>query len=133
MLDCPESLPLYFQVFRAHLIVDLVLEFSHVSAEFVKVTSKMDFPWRKATPVSAVAAYVATSVFKANWFIFAFAGYFFCAYALILFLYSFWGIILYPKVFSPLRGLPEPKNSSWYNGQWKKIRDLPMGVPMEEW
>lgn len=44
-----------------------------------------------------------------------------------------WGVILYPKFFSPLRHLPEPGGGSWYNGQWKKLVDLPTGKPHIEW
>jgi cytochrome P450 len=44
-----------------------------------------------------------------------------------------WKVILYPKVFSPLRHLPGPKNVSWFNGQFGRIRKEPSGGPMLEW
>lgn len=42
-------------------------------------------------------------------------------------------VILYPKLFSPLIGLPEPKNPSWFMGQWSRIRAEPSGAPMRDW
>jgi len=44
-----------------------------------------------------------------------------------------WVVILYPKFFSPLRGLPEPSGNSWFMGQWKSIVALPTGGPMMNW
>lgn len=93
----------------------------------------MDFPWKTGAAASAVVAYTASSFFEAKWPILAFSGYFVFTFLLLFISHSFWLIILYPNFFSPLRGLPEPKNSSWYNGQFEKIKALPLGVPMEEW
>lgn len=45
----------------------------------------------------------------------------------------FWVIILYPKFFSPLRDLPEPRGNSWFMGQFSAIVKLPSGGPMLEW
>lgn len=50
-----------------------------------------------------------------------------------VFLYGVWSVILYPKVFSPLIGLPEPKGGSWLMGQFGAIRKYPTGIPMREW
>ncbi|KAF2398774.1 cytochrome P450 [Trichodelitschia bisporula] len=44
-----------------------------------------------------------------------------------------WNMILWPKVFSPLRKLPQPKKSDFFYGQWAKIREEPNGQPMKEW
>ncbi|KAL2154157.1 hypothetical protein VTH82DRAFT_2833 [Thermothelomyces myriococcoides] len=47
--------------------------------------------------------------------------------------WALWSVILYPKLFSPLRGLPEPSGNSWLMGQFFKIVALPSGLPMIEW
>ena len=47
--------------------------------------------------------------------------------------WAVWVVILYPKLFSPLRGLPEPSGNSWFMGQWKSIVALPTGGPMMKW
>jgi hypothetical protein len=45
-----------------------------------------------------------------------------------------WRVILYPKFFSPLIGLPEPSTgNSWFMGQWKAITAFPTGTPMIKW
>lgn len=93
----------------------------------------MDFPWRRVAALSAVAGYMATTTLKPQWSTSAFVKYYALSYTLGFVAWAVWTVILYPKVFSPLRGLPEPKNLSWLNGQWQKIRDLPTGVPMLEW
>lgn len=93
----------------------------------------MDFPWRRVTALSAVTAYMVTTTLKPQWSSSAFIRYYALSYLLGFVAWAFWTVILYPKVFSPLRGVPEPKNLSWFNGQWQKIRDLPTGVPMLEW
>lgn len=91
------------------------------------------FPAKRITGAAALTAYVATTYLKPQWSTAAFAAYFVASYVFNFFLFACWTVILYPKVFSPLRGLPEPENLSWYNGQWQKIRDLPTGVPMQQW
>ncbi|KAK0730527.1 cytochrome P450 [Lasiosphaeris hirsuta] len=48
-------------------------------------------------------------------------------------LYAAWAVVLYPKLFSPLLGLPEPTGNSFFNGQWAKITGKPTGIPMLEW
>lgn len=50
-----------------------------------------------------------------------------------MFCYATWKVILYPKVFSPLRGLPEPTGGSLLMGHFKEIREKPTGIPMREW
>jgi type IV secretory pathway VirB3-like protein len=57
---------------------------------------------------------------------------------LIVFLVSFiakitWGVIIYPKVFSPLRHLPTPDDNSFFSGQTKKVFREPSGRPMRYW
>lgn len=93
----------------------------------------MDFPFKPAAATSAVAAFAATTYLRPQWSTFTFAGYFVAGFTAYFVSWTFWTVILYPKFFSPLRGLPEPKNASWYNGNWKKIRDEPSGAPMLEW
>ncbi|KAK3301159.1 cytochrome P450 [Chaetomium fimeti] len=47
--------------------------------------------------------------------------------------WAVWVVLLYPKLFSPLRGLPGPSGDSWFMGQWKTIVALPTGQPMRNW
>lgn len=93
----------------------------------------MDFPWKRVTAVAAVAAYVATSTLKQAWSRSTFTNYFAVSWLLSFLCWASWTVILYPKFFSPLLGLPEPPNPSWINGQYAKIRELPTGVPMLDW
>ncbi|KAL8832278.1 MAG: hypothetical protein Q9170_004935, partial [Blastenia crenularia] len=44
-----------------------------------------------------------------------------------------WNIILYPKFFSPLRDLPEPKENSLFMGQFAAIKNGPTGAPQQKW
>lgn len=93
----------------------------------------MDFPFRKVTAGSAVAAYIATSTLRPEWSRSAFFTYYALTWTAAFVSWVVWTIFLYPKVFSSLRHLPEPKNESWYNGQWAAIRKYPSGVPQEKW
>lgn len=93
----------------------------------------MDFPWKGVAAASAVSSYIATSTLRTQWSAPTFAKYYVYSYMLGFFSWALWTVLLYPKIFSPLRHLPGPKNLSWYNGQWSKIRALPSGVPMLEW
>lgn len=93
----------------------------------------MDFPLKTAAVRSAAAAFGFWTYSKNQWSTLFFAVYFITGIILQFVIWAFWTVILYPKFFSPLRGLPEPKNSSWFNGNWKKIRDEPSGAPMLEW
>lgn len=44
-----------------------------------------------------------------------------------------WQAILYPKLFSPIRHLPQPKGGSFFNGQLKRISAEPTGEPHRDW
>ncbi|KUI67349.1 Cytochrome P450 97B3, chloroplastic [Cytospora mali] len=93
----------------------------------------MGFPWKGVTAIAATTAYIATFTLKKGWAPSAFLGYFASSWIICLACYAVWSAILYPKFFSPLIGLPEPKNPSWINGQYAKIKELPTGWPMLEW
>ena len=54
-------------------------------------------------------------------------------YAVLFLVWAFCKVILYPKFLSRLRDLPEPKNPSWWNGQYLKIHSQTTGGPMREW
>ncbi|KAG9563092.1 cytochrome P450, partial [Aureobasidium melanogenum] len=45
----------------------------------------------------------------------------------------FWASLIYPFYFSPLRHLPQPKQTSLLFGQFLKIIKEPTGVPQREW
>ena len=44
-----------------------------------------------------------------------------------------WSAILYPKLLSPLRKLPQPSGGSFINGQFWRIFREPSGAPHREW
>jgi len=46
--------------------------------------------------------------------------------------YAVWSIVIYPRVFSPLRSLPTPKGDYWL-GQTKQVMAEPSGWPHREW
>ncbi|KAH1513894.1 hypothetical protein KXX29_009738 [Aspergillus fumigatus] len=44
-----------------------------------------------------------------------------------------WNALLYPKIFSPLRRFPGPKDGDFLHGQLWRILSEPVGIPMREW
>ena len=44
-----------------------------------------------------------------------------------------WSVVIYPKVFSPLRHLPTPDDNSFFSGQTKKVFREASGRPMRYW
>lgn len=48
-------------------------------------------------------------------------------------LWLIWRVILYPKLFSPLRHLPGPPGGTFLHGQAWNIHKLPSGQPMRDW
>lgn len=46
--------------------------------------------------------------------------------------YAVWSIVIYPRVFSPLRSLPTPEGDYWL-GQTKQVMAEPSGWPHREW
>lgn len=93
----------------------------------------MDVPLKQVTAAAAATAYVATSTLAQEWTPSAFLGHLAGSWILCFACWLFWTVILYPKFFSPLIGLPEPKNPSWINGQYSTILAQPTGWPMLEW
>lgn len=91
------------------------------------------FPYRLMTAASFAGAYLVSSGRIPQWPAIGFVSAFTALWTLQLLLWALWAVILYPKLFSPLRGLPEPTGNSWFMGQFKTIRKLPTGVPMIEW
>ncbi|TLD20332.1 hypothetical protein PspLS_08493 [Pyricularia sp. CBS 133598] len=89
----------------------------------------------KFTPITRIAVVAAFTymLLQGKWSIL----YFFKSFIGIwIFAFSCWGLWatqLYPKFFSPMRHLPEPKGNSFWHGQFKKISAEPGGAPMVEW
>lgn len=44
-----------------------------------------------------------------------------------------WTVVIYPKLFSPLRHLPTPDDNSFFSGQTKKVFRETSGRPMRYW
>lgn len=93
----------------------------------------MDVPFKQITAAAVATAYVTTSTLALKWTLSTLFRYLAGSWILCFACWIFWIAILYPKFFSPLIGLPEPKNPSWINGQYSKIQGLPTGWPMLEW
>ncbi|KAI4287265.1 MAG: hypothetical protein L6R35_003474 [Caloplaca aegaea] len=53
--------------------------------------------------------------------------------ALLLLALASWHCIVYPKVFSPLRHLPEPAGGSYLMGHFYHLIREPLGQPIREW
>ncbi|KAJ9157641.1 Cytochrome P450 4A12A [Pleurostoma richardsiae] len=89
-------------------------------------------PWRLMTAVALVGAYVSTQS-RGNWPRLLFVGSFAGIWMAQFFAWAIYAALLYPKLLSPLRGLPEPEDNHWLMGQYPKIAALPSGMPMLEW
>lgn len=81
--------------------------------------------------VSAFTSYTATTYLKPQWSTPAFSAYFAASFALAFLSWAVWAVILYPKFFSPLRGLPGPKNVSLR--ETGELQLLPKGIALMEW
>ena len=92
-------------------------------------------PFKAVTAMSALSSYTIVA-YEPQLLLFSrpsYVGTFFQFWILYFGGWCFWAIILYPKFFSPLRHLPEPKGGSWWNGHFGQISALPTGAPMVEW
>ncbi|KAI1762091.1 cytochrome P450 [Hypoxylon sp. FL1150] len=92
----------------------------------------MGSPWRWFAAISLASSYLTVHL-QPEWTVSRLINIFFATYALQIFCYAIWKVILYPKVFSPLRGLPEPTGGSLFMGHFSEIREKPTGIPMREW
>ena len=54
----------------------------------------------------------------------------FFAQYLIYFVYA---VVIYPRLLSPLRRLPQPSGSGFLTGQWATITSQPTGIPLRKW
>ncbi|KAI1386568.1 cytochrome P450 [Hypoxylon trugodes] len=91
----------------------------------------MAYPWRSIIAVSLVSAFLIVSRWP-QWNK-SLLSTFFSLWSLQTFFYAVWAVILYPKFFSPLRGLPEPTGNSWLMGQLPTIQKYPTGIPQRKW
>ncbi|KAI0899890.1 cytochrome P450 [Annulohypoxylon nitens] len=88
---------------------------------------------RNFSIVSLLSSYAVVS-FQPGWTKSQLFGTFSAIWFLQFFLYYVvWRVILYPKLFSPLRGLPQPQDGSFFMGQFKDISSQPTGIPMRKW
>ncbi|KAI1190005.1 cytochrome P450 [Nemania serpens] len=90
------------------------------------------YPWRGFLVSSSAASYILVSYQSHLWKL-GFVSSFICALILQSLAWTVWVVILWPKIFSPLRSLPEPSGGSWFNGHFKRIVAEPSGMPMKEW
>ncbi|KAI2471041.1 cytochrome P450 [Annulohypoxylon bovei var. microspora] len=89
--------------------------------------------WRIFSIISVLSSYLIVSR-QPGWTKSQLFGTYVALWSLQAFIYyGIWRVILYPKFFSPLRGLPHPTSGSWLMGQFKDISAKPTGVPMREW
>ena len=90
-------------------------------------------PYRLISIISLGGAYVLSSGRIPQCPEVSFLPGFAAAWAIQALAWAIWMVLLYPKLFSPLRGLPEPSGNSWFMGQFKTISAQPTGAPMREW
>lgn len=90
-------------------------------------------PWRPASLVFVGVVAYAITWRRGQWSKSAFLTTFSGAWLLMFAVWCVWMNQLYPKLFSPLRHLPGPKDNSFFNGQQARISKEPTGVPMVEW
>ncbi|KLU82080.1 cytochrome P450 97B3 [Magnaporthiopsis poae ATCC 64411] len=90
-------------------------------------------PWRPASLVFVGVVAYAVTWRRGEWSKSAFLTTFSGAWLLTFAAWSVWMNQLYPKLFSPLRHLPGPKDNSFFNGQQARISKEPTGAPMVDW
>ncbi|KAI6354355.1 hypothetical protein MCOR25_008651 [Pyricularia grisea] len=88
--------------------------------------------FKPITIIAVVGAYILT-LRQEKWSILCFLQCFISTWLAAFSCWGLWATQLYPRFFSPLRHLPEPKGNSFWNGQFKKIRAEAAGAPMLEW
>ncbi|KXX81914.1 Cytochrome P450 734A6 [Madurella mycetomatis] len=93
----------------------------------------MAFWFRTVSAVSLAGAYLLSSGRIPQCPEFGFLSAFAAIWTAHFLVFVVWNVILYPKVFSPLRGLPEPSGNSWFMGQFAKIYANSSGVPHMGW
>ncbi len=92
----------------------------------------MGLPWRAISLVSVATAYLVTSQ-RSEWSRAFLVRSFAAAWAFQFLCWAFWVVVLYPKLFSPLRHLPGPKGNNLFMGQYGRISAEPSGAPMQDW
>ncbi|KAJ8124317.1 hypothetical protein O1611_g9323 [Lasiodiplodia mahajangana] len=90
------------------------------------------YPWRGILASSLAASYLLVS-YQSHWWKLHYVATFITAWLFQTSAWGVWVVILWPKLFSPLRSLPEPSGGSWWNGHFKRIVAEPSGIPMREW
>ncbi|KAK4128241.1 cytochrome P450 [Parathielavia appendiculata] len=91
------------------------------------------FRFRLALAVSLGGAYMVSSSRIPQWPQPSFLAAFAALMGLQFFAWVFYIVILWPKLLSPLRVLPEPTGNSWFMGQFNTIMRDPTGSPMLRW
>ncbi len=90
-------------------------------------------PYRLISVLSLGGAYLLSSGRLPQWPAPGFLAAFTTLWGAQALVWFVWAVILYPNLFSPLRGLPGPSGGSLFMGQFKKISSLPTGMPMMDW
>ena len=110
----------------------------------------MDLPWLRITLSSVVGSFCLVQFAPRFSLSESYLGTFSILTLVFSLFGALWRVVLWPKFFSPLRHLPHPtvrsltkiplfkvltqvKDGSFFNGQFKRIRDEPSGVPHQEW
>ncbi|KAK3330238.1 cytochrome P450 [Apodospora peruviana] len=93
----------------------------------------MVLPYRLISAISLGASYFLSLPNAPILPISGFVTTFTTLWALQFLLWALWSVVLYPKVFSPHIGLPEPEGNAFFIGQYKEIIRNPTGTPMLKW
>ncbi|KAI0871587.1 cytochrome P450 [Hypoxylon argillaceum] len=94
--------------------------------------SVFPYPWRGILASSLATSYILVS-YQSHWWKLHFIGSFISSWLFQSLVWAVWVVILWPKLFSPLRSLPEPAGGSFFNGHFKRIMAEPSGIPMRDW
>jgi hypothetical protein len=92
----------------------------------------MSFPWRVIS-LNAAATATFLALRSSEWSRLSLVGSFAGAWVVQLLAWGVWAALLYPKLFSPLIGLPEPTGNHWLMGQYRRIADEPTAAPAQDW
>ncbi|KAK4229991.1 cytochrome P450 4V2 [Podospora fimiseda] len=111
--------------------MDLTLILASISIVLFQLYPR-DF--RSRTAIAVFGAYLkSTGQILSSWPGSGLFLPFVSVWLLQFFLEVVWKVVLYPKLFSPLRKFPGPKPGSFFMGNFIEIRQHPTGVPHRKW
>ncbi|KAA6413515.1 MAG: cytochrome P450 [Lasallia pustulata] len=90
-------------------------------------------PWQLSALVSFAASVLLVQLAPQLSISASYVRAFSATFGLQLLIWAVWTVLIYPKLWSPLRHLPHPTNASFFNGHFKLIASETTGKPQQEW